>query len=130
MYGTNDHTPLYYISKLGEQITGGLVDTLVVDSIRLNVDPPCKIIISSFSEAECSVSASLTPTPTSVENEGSSAGFLMYILIGAGVFAVIVCACLLVLCVACIACKRRRDKSKRRFVYVAATKFFKHVLHK
>ena len=128
MYGTNDHTPLYYISKLEDQITRGLLDTLVVDSIRLNVDPSCKIIISSFSEAECSVSTSLTPTPTSVENEGSSASFL--ILIGAGVLAVIVCACLLVVCVACIACKRRRDKSKRRFVYIAATKFFKHVVHK
>ena len=90
--------------------------TLVVDSIRLTADSSCVLVINSFSEPECTSGVSRTPVPTSVE-EGGSNGFLLYAYIGSGAgVALIICvSCLVALCV-CIACKRSRDKSKRRFV--------------
>lgn len=118
MYGTTDQPPSYYSTILAASMRSG-GSTLVVDSIRLTTDPSCVLVINSFSDAECTSGVSRTPAPTSVEDGDGSNGFLIYVYIGgaAGV-AVIICVCCFVALCACIACRRSRDKSKRRFVIV------------
>lgn len=102
LYGTNDHTPSYFVQLLKNWVAQG-AQTIVVNSISLNIDPLCNIEINSFSEPEC---LTLVTTPTT-NNEK----WLIYLIIGVVSGVLLACVCIII--IVCLVHQMTRIKRKR-----------------
>lgn len=102
LYGTNDHIPSYFVQLLKDWVAQG-AQTIVVNSIRLNIDPLCNIEINSFSESEC-----LTVVPTPSTNNGK---WVTYLIIGIVSGVLLACVCIII--IACLVHQMTRNKRKR-----------------
>ena len=102
LYGTNDHVPSYFVQLLKNWVAQG-VQTIVVNSIRLTIDPLCNIEINSFSEPEC---LTLVTTPTTNNGKG-----LIYLIIGTVSGVLLVCVCNVI--IVCLVHQKTKKKRKR-----------------